>query len=229
MTIVSIHQPGYLPWLGFFKKILSSDIFVFLDDAQYVHRQWHNRNMIRTSQGSIWLSVPVNARSDSNINEVKIDYGTNWPLTHKKSIKFNYSKARHFEKYWGLIEEFYAKKFDLLLDLNMEIIRYIIKELGITTKTIFSSELKIKEKGSDRNLSICKALGADTYLSGTLGVNYLKVDDFTKNNISIQFQNFQHPVYGQCYDPFIPNMATIDLLFNEGENSIEILRNAKNF
>lgn len=229
MTIVSIHQPGYLPWLGFFKKISYSDIFVFLDDVKYVKRQWHNRNQIRTSHGSHFLSVPIKSDSTQNLNNVKIDYTTNWNQNHKKTIMYNYKKAEFFVDYWNFFDKLYDEKFDKLIDLNMKIILYLIKVLKINTKTIFSSELNIKETKSDRNLAICKALGADVYLSGTLGVNYLQVEDFTKNEIKVEFQSFKHPIYKQIYKPFIPQMASIDLLFNEGENSVKILKEAKNF
>jgi len=104
-----------------------------------------------------------------------------------------------------------------------------MKKLGIKTKTVFSSELHITEKGSDRILQICKALNSDTYIAGASGKNYLNLEDFKKNKIQVLFQNFQHPVYKQVYEPFLPNMSVVDLLFNEGKNSLNILRNAKNY
>lgn len=229
MKIVSIHQPGYLPWLGFFKKIMSSDIFVFLDDVKFVRKQWHNRNKIRTSQGSHWLTVPVKSSEGKNLNQGKIDYSTTWSLNHKKTIQFSYKKSPFFQNYWDFFDELYDEKFEKIIDLNLKIILYLMKVLKIDTKVILSSELNIKETKSDRNLSICKKLDADSYLSGALGVNYLNINDFSENNIKVKIQNFQHPIYKQIYEPFIPNMASIDLLFNEGENAAKILREAKNF
>lgn len=226
---ISIHQPGYLPWLGFFKKISSSDVFVFLDDVKFVRKQWHNRNKIRTSQGSHWLSVPAKSNVSKNLNDVEIDHSTTWSLNHKKTIQFSYKKSPFFQNYWDFFDELYDEKFEKLIDLNLKIILYLMKVLKIDTKVILSSELNIKETKSDRNLAICKKLDADVYLSGTLGVNYLNIDDFSENNIKVEIQNFQHPIYKQIYEPFIPNMASIDLLFNEGENAAKILREAKNF
>lgn len=229
MKIISIHQPGYLPWLGFFKKIMYSDVFVFLDDAKFVKRQWHNRNQIRTGNGSTFLTVPIIAHSGENINDVKISYDEKWNVNHRKTILYSYNKTLFFEDYWNFFDELYNKKIETLLELNMKIIDFFIKELKIKTKTIFSSELGINKKKSDLNLEICKTLNADVYLSGIQGKNYLIEDDFKKNEIEVRFQNFQHPIYQQHYQPFIPNMAFIDLLFNEGKNSLEILQNSKNF
>lgn len=225
MTTVAIHQPGYFPWLGFFKKMIDSDIFVFLDDVQYEKNGWQNRNKIRTSDGSIWLTVPVRSNLSSNLNEIKIDSTLNWVEKHKKSISINYSKSRYYKEFSKSIESLYGNHFDLLININMKTIELIMGELQIKTKTIFSSELDIKEKGTDRIIAICKTLGADVYLSGVGLPNkkYLNVEDFPKNNIILRIQNFQHPIYNQCYQPFLPNMSAIDLLLNEGKNSRKIL------
>lgn len=221
--IISIHQPNYIPWLGYFEKILSSDVFVFLDDVQYEKNYVINRNKIRTSEGSAWMTIPVKAKHNSLVNNVKIDNSQSWALKHKKSIMINYSKSDFVKNYVDFFDALYEKKFDFLIDINIEIIRYVMKELDIKTKTIFSSELDIQGKGSDRILNICKSLDADLYISGQFGKNYLNMEDFKNNNIAIVFQNFIHPIYKQCYSPFMPNMSIIDLLFNEGANSKNIL------
>ncbi len=227
MTVVAINQPGYLPWMGFFKRIMYSDIFVFLDDVQYLKKDWQNRNKIRTSQGWIWLSVPVKKNDLENLNKVDIDYSENWISTHKKSIRYNYSKSKFFDDHWPFFEQLFEKKFTRLIDLNMEIINYVLQTLDIKTKTIFASELEVTGKKSDLNLSICKTLNADVYLSGTLGQDYIKIDDFKNNDIDVKFADYRHPVYPQYFDPFIPNMAIIDLLFNCGKESRKILQDSK--
>ncbi len=226
---ISIHQPNYLPWLGFFKKISASDIFVFLNDVQYEKNGWHNRNKIRNSDGWMWLTVPTNAKLGMKLNEVKIDYSSNWQKKHLKSIEINYSKSTNFKKFWHEIEMIYNKKHELLMDLNLELIKFIMKNLNIKTQTIFSSKLKIRETSSERILSICKKLDAKIYLSGALGKEYLNLDDFQKNGIEVIFQNFKHPFYDQNYKPFISNMAAIDLLFNRGDESPNILNDSSNF
>lgn len=229
MKTISIHQPVYLPWLGFFKKIMYSEVFVFLDDVQYEKNGWQNRNKIHTKEGEIWLTVPVNSKSNMLLKDVTIDNSSNWSKKHSKSISLNYSKAKFFEKYWNDFERIYQKKFDHLIDLNLEIIKLLMKKFKIQTKIILSSELKISEQGSGRILKICKALGADSYLSGSAGRDYLRLDAFSDNNIKVNFQNFQHPIYNQVFEPFHPNMAAIDLLYNEGEESEKILKKARNF
>lgn len=226
MTTVGIHQPGYLPWLGFFKKMMNCDILVYLDDVKYVDTG-HNKNKIRTSSGFTELTVPVKSHSTSTFKDVQIDNTKNWAEKHKKSIMFSYSKAPHFREFADFLD-IYDHKFDLLIDLNIRIIEYLKEKLDLKTKTLFSSSYEIDGQGSDRVLNICKALNADAYISGTVWAETnLRVDDFVKNNIKVIFQNFKYPVYNQCYKPFIEKMAAIDLLFNEGDRSKEILLNAE--
>jgi len=208
---------------------MASDTFVFLDDVQYEKDGWHNRNKIRTSNGSMWLTIPIKSKLNVGINEAQIDNTHAWLEKHKKSIQINYSKSSHFDNLWKDLEQIYEKKYDLLIDINMKIISLVLKKFEISTKVIFSSELQIKTKGSKRILDICKSLNADVYLSGAFGVNYLDSQSFIDNHIEVKYQNFQHPFYNQVYAPFVPNMAAIDLIFNEGINSGFILRDAKNF
>ena len=123
----------------------------------------------------------------------------------------------------------YKNNFTRLLELNVILIKTILKQLDIKTKIIFSSELKTTTTGSDRILEICKKLKATSYLSGIQGPNYLKIDDFKTNNIELIIQNFHHPTYNQLFNSFLPNLSTIDLIFNEGLNARDILDRSKNF
>ncbi|MDE1819161.1 MAG: WbqC family protein, partial [Thaumarchaeota archaeon] len=141
--IVSIHQPNYIPWLGYFEKILRSDIFVFLDDVQYEKNYLINRNKIRTNDGSMWMTIPVNAKHDSIVNNVRIDNSQSWADKHKKSIQINYAKSDFLQNYLDFFNALYEQQFELLIDINMEVIRYLMKQLDIGTKTIFSSELHV--------------------------------------------------------------------------------------
>jgi hypothetical protein len=224
MTTISIHQPVYLPWLGFIEKIISSEKFVFLDDVQFEKNGFQNRNKIRTYDGEMWLTVPVKVKSQTLLKDVKINYSVDWINKHKKSIIQNYKKAEFFDNYWLELEKIYDEKYEYLVELNIEIIKFLFNKLKIKTKTLFSSELHISDKGSNRILEICKILNADRYISGISGKKYLLIDDFERQKIKLEFQNFQHPTYEQVFDPFYPNMAMIDLLFNEGDNALKIIK-----
>ena len=226
--IVAIHQPEYLPWLGFFKKMMNVELFVFLDDVQFRKKGWQNRNRIRINDGTTLLSIPVHTHSYPKINEVTIDNEKNWSIRHKKSILYNYARAPYFDEIKDFIESIFEKKFQYLVDLNTEIIKFIMNELEIKSKIVFSSELEISKKGSDRVLDICKAVGADHYITGAFWAeSNLRVEEFKKSNIDVEFQKFQHPIYKQIHGEFIPEMSIIDLLFNEGRKEAKkILQNS---
>ena len=229
MMLISIRQPGYLPYTGFFKKIQSCDVFVFLDDVQFEKNDWDNRNKIKTTEGDMWLTVPVLHKFGEKLNEVKIANTENWREKHRKAIMMNYQKSSFFDDYWNDIDDILTKEWEKLIDLNFNLISYFSSKLGINTKTIKSSELKINSTGSERLLEICQKLSADTYISGELGKNYLDEDIFQKADIDIIYEKFQHPHYSQLGKSFQPNMSVIDLLFNEGKNAKRILEESKNF
>ncbi len=226
---IFIKQAQYLPWIGFFRNMIESDILVILDDVQYAKNGWYNRNKIRTSINWMWLTLPVKVSLGEKFNEVKIDNSQNWQEKHSKAIYINYQKSEYFEKYWREIKNIYDKKYEYLFDINFDFIKLFLDIFSINKKIILSSKLNIQKTGSDRLLEICNLLKGDVYLSGEMGKKYLKEDDFKRNNIDVIYQNFQHPEYKQTYKPFIPNMSFIDLLFNEGDNSLKIIQNVKNF
>ncbi|MCM8819267.1 MAG: WbqC family protein [Candidatus Omnitrophica bacterium] len=223
--IVSVHQPQYLPWLGYFHKIANSDCFVFLDCVQYKKREFQNRNRIRTKDGWVWLTVPVISKDKENqlICQVKINNDFPWQRKHLNSIKLSYKEAPYFFSYIGFFEEVYSKKWLNLIDLNLAIINFLLEKFSIKTPIKFLSQLNIKSTKTERIIEICKSLGADTYLSGIGGKDYLDEELFKKNNIKLIYQEFKHPIYRQCYSPFISQLSAIDLLFNCGDGSIKIL------
>ncbi len=229
--IVSIHQPMYLPWIGYFNKIANSDIFVILDDVEYSKNDWFNRNKIKTPTGEQWLTVPViyKKNSVSLIKNVSIDNNQSWNKKHLNSIKQNYSKASFYSEFIKFFEEIYLSNWNLLIDVNMKFLTFILKILELKTKIVFASQLEIQDKSTERLISICKNLGADTYLSGTGAKEYLATELFGKNNLKLIFQDFKYPEYKQLHGNFIGHLSVIDLLFNCGaEESRKLILGKKN-
>ena len=220
--IVAIHQPNYLPYLGFFDKMKQSDIFVIYDDAQFEKGEFQHRNRIRIYHGWKWLTVPVEKKLVP-INEIRIKNevatwkGVRWADAHFKEIRDNYKDTPCYSVYEGGIKMIYEKKHDKLMDLNMELINFLKKGFAIDAKMMFSSELGFTSKSTERLVEIVAALGGDVYLSGPKGRDYLDVPLFEKKGIKVMFQDFKHPVYKQRYEGFVPNMAVIDALFNVGK------------
>lgn len=221
---VVVLQPTYLPWMGYFGMIDLADIFVFYDDVQFSVQSWQQRNKIKTSQGWIWLTVPIVRQFGSRINDTKINNSTNWNKKHWESIKQNYSKAPFFRKYTPIFEEVYGSEWEYLADLNITLIKKMAEILGLETKFITSSELNIEGVKTERLLNTLKKIEANEYISGPGTKGYIEVNSFKENNIKLYWYEYQHPVYPQIRGEFIPYLSVIDLLFNTGDEAMRYIR-----
>lgn len=220
--IMSAHQPAYLPWLGYFDKIKRSDIFIFLDTVQYEKNSFTNRNKIKTANGPVWLSVPV-VKTDhirKIMSEMPIDKNYKWQKKHLNAIQMAYSKAPNFKKLFPQLQELYAKEYDNIVDITWEHLQFWLKVLEIDTKVMKSSELNVTGKKSDFVLGLCKAVGADYYISGAMGRDYLDTERFIEEGVQVEFQEYRHPVYPQLYGGFIPNMGIVDFVMNGEDFSV---------
>ncbi len=222
--LIAVHQPQYLPWLGYLDKIDKAEVFVILDNVQFKKNEWQNRNRIKAAQGWQWITVPVLYKFPEKINEVRIDNNTNWSRKHLQALVTNYSKSPHFDSYKGFFDDVLNRDWDRLVDINIEIIKYLINSLGLKTRLVIASDLKLREEPTERLIDICKTLGGEKYLAGRDGSKYMNLEKFDEEGIEIIFQDFKHPVYNQLYEGFEPCMSAVDLLFNCGDKSLEILR-----
>ena len=216
---VTIHQPEHLPWLGFFNKMAKADTYVILDNVQYRKGYFQNRNKILGTNGEQWISVPVQGkgRMDSTILDMQIAEERNpkWRRKYLNTLYLSYRNHPYFSLHFPFFEGLMEKNIMSLRDFNLEIIYYFADFLDIHPKFVKASDLSIEGKKSDLVLSICKNLGADTYISGPSGADYMKLEDFEREGIAVTFQHFIHPVYPQLHtEEFIPYLSTLDLLFN---------------
>ena len=220
--IVAVHQPQYLPWLGYFNKIMASDIFCYLENVQYKKNEWQNRNRIKTAQSWQWLTVPVQYRFPQKINEVTINNSAHWKRKHFQALNTNYHKAPFFQEYIGFFEDVYSKDWDFLFELNVYLIEEICTLFNLKQKsTVLASDFNLSDDPTDRLIDICKALGGDTYLSGQDGITYMNLERFKKRGVKVIVQNFKHPVYPQLFGDFQSHLSIVDLLFHCGPQSIE--------
>jgi WbqC-like protein family len=224
--IVSINQPAYLAWLGYFHRIAVSDIHIVLDHVQFEKNSFTNRNKIRTKDGSCWLTVPLKTGGrfgDLAITQIEIANERRWAEKHWSSIRLNYSKAKYFRQHADFFEASFSRSWLCLNSLLREITAYLLDAFGIRTRILFSSELEPSARKSELVLQLCSKVGATSYLSGSLGRNYLDEGAFQRAGIAVAYQDFRHPIYTQVYAGFEPFMSAVDLLFNCGPDSLDIL------
>jgi len=213
---VMIHQPDFIPWLGFFDRWENSDLLIILDDVQFIRRGWQHRDKIKTNSGVVWLTVPVikKKRYNQQIRHVEIDNSFNWIRKHIKTIEISYSKAPGFNKYFDKINKIYNKKHNKLIDLNLELLRYISSELQIKTQIMYASELNSLETSTNRLVELVKKVGGTNYITGYGSTNYLEEEKFIDAGINVTWHDFKHPVYKQLYGDFVPNLSILDYIMN---------------
>jgi hypothetical protein len=223
-----IMQPTYLPWIGYFDLMDQSDTFVLLDHVQFSKQSWHQKNRIKTPNGELMLTVPIIRNHPQMINETKINNDQPWRKTHLKSIQANYSKAKYYDKYIGFLEDIYLRKIENLTDLTIPIILWAKEKLGIECKIIKSSEINAGGAKVNLVVDICHKIGADEYLSPPGSKEYIDENNiFEKENIKLEYQKYEHPEYAQLWGKFMPYISVIDLLFNEGGKSLDIIRSGR--
>ena len=224
--ILTAHQPQYLPGLRLFDKIARADMFVYLDTVPMESSGFENRNKIRTTQGWQWLTVPILRKGYQTkpISEIQISENP-WQLKHWRSIYNSYFKAEHWHFLAPKFANIYAYKWVSLTALNEFLLRLFLDRLDIDIEIINACDHDFQGHKSDLVLNMCKKLGATKYIFGAKGRDYAKVEDFEREGIEVEFQDYQHPVYPQLHGAFLPNMSVVDLLMNCGPKSLEILVN----
>jgi len=222
MTTASIHQPQYLPYLGFFHKLANSDVHVLLDNVQFHRRGLQHRNKIKTSTGPQWLTVPVSSGSREVLGEVRVSQTEPWQDKHGKTLSLNYARAQHFPALGKELVDLLAKPWVRLCELNEALIRWVMRTTGIRTELVRASDLGVDGARTDLLVELCRAVGADRYLSGPGGRRYMELDRFDEAGVEVVWQEFTHPTYEQIFPSvgFVPDLSIVDPLLCCGPEAV---------
>jgi hypothetical protein len=229
--LVAIHQPNFLPWLGYFDRMVNADLFVLLDHVQFERRNYQNRAQIRLEDEARWLTVPVVQLSqkeliiDKRVDNPEVDGPRWWGPNSFQTLRYAYRKAPYFELYAPRLREIFETRWEKLVDLNIATLEFVRDALEIRTPMIRSSTLPVEGQRSGLLLDICKKAGASAFLGGMGGSRtYLDNDAFAAAEMGVVWQQFSHPQYPQCgVAPFIPGLSAVDVLFNCGPAAREIV------
>ncbi|MGO9903230.1 MAG: WbqC family protein [Solirubrobacteraceae bacterium] len=224
--IVSIMQPTYLPWMGYFDLIEQSDVFVFLDTVAFSRQSWQQRNRIATPQGPLWLTVPVRHQAKQLIGDVEIDNTQAWRHKHWMSFTTYYRRAPFWDAYAPALEAIYAREWILLSPLNIAIIDTLCELAEIKRRFVSAGELGgLSENREGKLVEICRRLEARTYLSPIGSLTYLESDTgFAAAGIELTFHNFRHPTHRQAGDGFMSHLSFLDALMNVGPEAASLMR-----
>jgi hypothetical protein len=227
--IVAIHQPHFIPWLGYLHRMAEADLFILLDHVQFERRNYQNRCQIRIDGEARWLTVPVEQRSQKErIVDKHVDYrdpARPWARNHFATLRYAYRDSRYFDAYADGLKRILDAQWLRLVELDLAMLELLRGAFGIETRLLRSSEMEVEGAKSELILNLCRAVKADCLLAGFGGSRgYLDAQAFERHGIEIRHHQFKHPTYGQCgAAPFLPGLASIDLLFNAGPASAGIL------
>lgn len=224
--IVAIHQPNFLPWLGYFHKMQQVDLFVYLDSVQFTKDGYQNRARIKTSQGPQWLTVPVltGGRFGQRTADVEIDRRAPFARKHMATLAQSYGRTRGWPAVRAAIAPVLEETtWTHLVPLNLALIECLRTLLGIRNRTALASTLEVEGESTELLLSICKAVGATGYLSGRGALKYMSAARFAEEGVELRFQEFRHPVYQQPHGDFVAGLSALDLLCAEGADAAALM------
>jgi hypothetical protein len=224
--VLASHQPSYIPWCGFFQKAMRADLFVLLDNVQYPRgRSWVNRNRVKGPAGVIRLTVPVKKRGRGlqSVKDVEIYSERGWSDDHLRTLRHSYGNAPYFSQLLPCFEEVYGKEWERLSDLNCRLLHHIKGLLGLSTGFALATSLGAVGAGSQLLIDICEKTGCSTYLVSRSARRYIDEGLFAERGISLRYCNAVAPIYPQLWGAFIPNLSVVDLLFNYGQKSRDVL------
>ncbi len=223
-----IHQPDFLPWLGFFDRLLKSDLYIVLDHVQFARRGWTHRDSIKTSNGASWVTLSIQkAARDIAINEVQLMPDAAWRQNNLNLIRQNYQKAPFFADLFPKLEELYTRGDEKMADMNVASLDLLEDLLDIHTPRMISSNMDPQGASTEMLVDLLKKAGVTRYLSGQGARAYMDEKLFEDAGIEVVWQNFTHPVYPQLHGPFLPMLSSIDAIFNCGaEGTKSLLRNS---
>ncbi len=232
MTIVSGHQSAYLPWLGLLHKASLSDVFIYMDDVQFLDRDFNQRNKVLTPDGKIlWLTVPVARKESASslLKDIRIaskNAARSWQEKHLATLRSCYGKCTYFKEYAPFFEWLYLENsWQYLVEMNLVILKQVFEWFHIQTELVVASEQHFSGKKSDLVLEHGLRFNATNVVTGMCGKDYIKEKDFIDSGMRVIFQDYQHPEYQQrTKGEFVPCLSFVDLLFNHGPDSASIMR-----
>lgn len=237
MKKLIIHQPDFMPWLGFFHKLSLCNEFLVFDHVQISNgKTWTSRNKILLNGKPFWLTIPIKKVKNQRIHEVKISYQENFQRKHLGSISQAYRKAPFYSEVYPIIESTYSKKYEYLIDFNMDFIKKISNKLNLEFNHIKSSDLVLENNiidnlyGNELVLKLCLLSRTKKYYSGTGCLDFIKPNSFHEKEIDFFFQEFEHPNYLQHNSAeFISHLSIVDALMNVGFDGVSnLLKKQKN-
>jgi hypothetical protein len=224
-AVLVAHQPAYLPWCGYFSRLLDVDRLVLLDHVQFAERGYQNRSYVRSPNGGrLRLTVPVRRRFGQSISDVLIAGDEPWAARHWRTLTQAYAGAAHWDDCASRLKPVYAKPWTHLADLNAALIQVLLDALGLPVTLLRSSNLNPAGARTGMLIDLCRKSGASVLRTGTGATRYLDRALLEANGVSVEVATYHCPAYPQGRGPFTPQLSVLDLIANTGPAAAEVLQ-----
>ena len=221
--VLVAHQPAYLPWPGYFSRLLDVDRLILLDHVQHTERGWQNRNFVRNARGErVRLTVPVTGRFGQPIRAARIA-DDRWRARHWRTLTECYQHARYWPQWGGPLRAVYGRSWTHLADLNQELIRLLLDAFGLQIELVRSSAITPAGAKTDMLIDLCKTTGTRVLRVGTGAVEYLDAGLLAQAGIEVEVATYSSPPYDQGRGPFTPGLSALDLLLHQGPQARAVL------
>lgn len=224
---VTIMQPYFLPYIGYWQLMSGVDEFVVYDDIQYTKKGWVNRNRYLVNGEAKYFTLPL--KKDSDFLDVRDRYlSDNWSQERRKilaRIDGAYRRRPYFQNTMPLIEEIFLYEDGNLFAFIYHSIEKIAGYLGLSTPLIISSTLEVERstKGAERVKAICKQRGAAVYVNPPGGRDLYDADDFSHSGVTLKFLESEQDYYDQGVDEFVPRLSILDILMNNDMSAVRAM------
>jgi len=229
MTLVrvGIHQPNYAPWVGYFAKMASVDVFVFLDDCQMsIGRSYVSRVQVRGRGGAEWMTVPIQRNEGQRIRAVKFADSA-WTRKHRGTLRANYARCRFYDEVMSVLRPIYEDPGEFLSSFNIRLIHALAGYLGLSPRFRQESEMLGAGVGTQRLIDIVQYHGGTTYVSGLGGTKYQDPSAFLTSGIELDIRRYQPVAYKQLHGEFLPGLSILDAVFHLGVEARQLLNYPK--
>ncbi|MFF3665498.1 WbqC family protein [Microtetraspora malaysiensis] len=218
------HQPAYLPWCGYFSRLLDVGTLLVLDHVQFSERGRQHRNLIWGPDGPLRLTVPVRRRFGQQLHDVGIDSSQPWAAKHWRAITQTYQAAPFWGRYADGLADLYARPWTHLLPLTTALTGFLLEAFNMPVQLVSSATLAPAGAKTSMLIDLCRKTGTSVLRVGSGAVRYLDAAALSDAEISVEVATYSNPPYPQRRPPFLPNLSALDLLLNRGPAAAEILR-----
>lgn len=224
---VSFNQPAFIPWGGFYARLIHSDLMIILDRTQFARGfTFVNRNRLKGPQGEIWVTVPLKKKGLGlqKISQLHLARPESWGYKFLSLLRHYYGHSLYYERTVSDLEKILREAGDNFLQLALKTSRLLAEYFGLETPFQLQSEMGLELKGTELLVELALRAGAGELLLPYLADRHLNLEVLNRAGLKVIYLKYHQIPYPQFWGNFIENLSTLDLWLccgPEGLNNIK--------